>query len=120
MVGLRFRDPHMPFDEHVGTVLVAVDPLAERMVALGGSPLVGPWHLAADTILPESSESPPRRAAMLHRRLEASRDVIDRLPAQSWGADTTDDSGTSDLLAGILRQREMKTWFLTALLSRAR
>ena len=116
ITGPRFRELHLLFDEHAHAVLAAVDPLAERIAALGGTPLAAPSHLLVQASVAEPVAPCSAHAMLQHLRSETEELVV-RLRGAIWEADAAGDPGTSDLLTGVLRQREAEEWVLSAVLA---
>jgi starvation-inducible DNA-binding protein len=117
VAGPRFRDLHLFFDECAEAVHGAVDPLAERIAALGGTPLVGLWHLGAHSGVPEPRVDRQPARASLTALASATQGVADRLRAAVATAEEAGDPGTADLLAGVLREREKEIWMLSAMVA---
>lgn len=115
--GRHFRDLHLLFDEHADAVLEDVDPLAERIVMLGGIPKGTPSYIASRARVWDAPADPPPVRVKLKSLLAASQGVILRLRRAAAEADAAGDPGTSDLLAGMVRRREKEAWYLTALLT---
>ena len=120
VTGPHFRDLHLLFDGHADDVLAAVDPLAERIVALGGIPLIAPSQLVVQAHIGEPSDTPGSPRAALEALAAATDELVVRLRGAIWAVDAAGDPGTSDLLTDVLRKRENEAWILSALLSPGR
>jgi starvation-inducible DNA-binding protein len=116
VVGALFRELHLLFDEHAEAVLAASDPVAERIVILGGVPVAGPGQIAERSGVREAPASAISPAEMLEALVAATEGVIRRARHAIATADEHGDPGTSDLVTGVLREREREAWFLFALL----
>jgi starvation-inducible DNA-binding protein len=113
--GPLFRELHLLFDEHAESVENAVDPVAERVVTLGGVPVAGPSQISEHTGVREAPAGAIAPRDMVEALIHANEGVIARLRAAIALADDHGDPGTSDLLTGgILNEREKEAWVLSA------
>jgi len=120
ITGPRFRELHLLFDEHAHAVLAAVDPLAERIAALGATPPAAPSQLLVQASVAEPGVPYASPHAVLQQLRSETEELVVRLRGAIWEADAAGDPGTSDLLTGLLRQREAEEWVLSAVLARER
>jgi starvation-inducible DNA-binding protein len=122
VAGPLFRELHLLFDDHASAVLAASDPIAERIVTLGGTPVAGPSQLIEYSGVQEAPPSALSPGEMLEALIRANEGVIRRLREAISVADDHGDPGTSDLLTGppALREREKEAWFLSAHLQEVR
>jgi starvation-inducible DNA-binding protein len=121
VAGPFFRELHLLLDDHAESVLSAADPVAERIVTLGGTPVAAPTQLAAHSGVREAPAGALHPRAMLEALIAANEGLIGRLRRAISIADAHGDPGTSDLLTGgILREREKEAWFLSAHLREGR
>lgn len=112
--GLDFYQLHELFDELAGELEGYVDMVAERITALGGTPL-GTARIAAEkSILPEY----PFDAVVGSEHLTALADRYGAYAAHLRKAiDTTEDLGdadTADLYTEMSREIDKRLWFLEA------
>jgi DNA-binding ferritin-like protein len=113
--GPLFRELHLLLDAHAGEVLEATDPVAERIVALGGVPIAGPSQISEHAGVHEAPAPALAPRPIVEALVAATEGVIGRLRNAIAVADDHGDPGTSDLLTGdILREREKEAWFLSA------
>ena len=113
--GPHFRELHLLLDAHAEEVLEAADPVAERIVTLGGVPVAGPSQISEHSGVREAPPGAIAPRAMVEALIAANESVIERIRTAIATADDHGDPGTSDLLTGdILREREKEAWFLSA------
>lgn len=112
--GLDFYQLHLLFDELAGEIEEYVDMVAERITALGGTPLGTARVAAANSILPEY----PLDIATGIDHVTALSDRYGAYAAHVRTAigDTADlgDADTSDLYTEISRNIDKRLWFLEA------
>jgi len=112
--GLDFYQLHLLFDELAGEIEEYVDMVAERITALGGTPLGTARAAAANSVLPEY----PLDAVTGIDHLTALSDRYGAYAAhvRTAIADTGDlgDADTSDLYTEISRNIDKRLWFLEA------
>ena len=112
--GLDFYQLHLLFDELAGEIEEYVDMVAERITALGGTPLGTARVAAANSVLPEY----PLDAVTGIDHLTALSDRYGAYAAhvRTAIADTADlgDADTSDLYTEISRTIDKRLWFLEA------
>lgn len=118
--GPNFIALHELFDQLHGNVEEHVDTIAERISALGGTPLGTVAAVARATSLSpyplDLSEGPAHVAALADRLADFGRKVRAAIAA----AAKLDDAGTSDLFTAISRDVDKYLWFLEAHLQAAR
>lgn len=112
--GLNFYQLHLLFDEMASEVEEFVDLVAERITALGSSPLGTARVAAANSILPEYPfdivDGVEHITALAERYAAYGAHV-------RKGIDQTDDLGdadTADLYTEISRAIDKRLWFLEA------
>jgi starvation-inducible DNA-binding protein len=112
--GLDFYQLHLLFDELAGEIEEYVDLVAERITALGGTPLGTARVAAANSVLPEY----PLDAVTGVDHVTALSDRYGAYAAhvRTAIADTADlgDADTSDLYTEISRNIDKRLWFLEA------
>ena len=112
--GLDFYQLHLLFDELAGEIEEYVDMVAERVTALGGTPLGTARVAAANSVLPEY----PLDAVTGVDHVTALSDRYGAYAAhvRTAIADTADlgDADTSDLYTEISRNIDKRLWFLEA------
>ena len=112
--GSLFYPLHKLFDELAGSVEEHLDPLAERITALGGVATGTVRQAAARSALPEFPLEPTEGLACVAALVErfgvcatAARKAIDDTAALG-------DAGTADLLTGLSQDLDKNLWFLEA------
>ncbi|MFT3884036.1 MAG: DNA starvation/stationary phase protection protein Dps [Flavobacteriales bacterium] len=113
--GPHFIALHEMFDKFASELLLHVDEIAERAMALGGHVQGTLRMAAASTRLPEWKANDRSGGmvvvAMLADRFglvcSSTREAIDK-------ADDLGDADTADLFTGISRQLDQSLWFLEA------
>ena len=112
--GLDFYQLHLLFDELAGEIEEYVDMVAERITALGGTPLGTARVAAANSVLPEY----PLDAVtgIDHVTALSDRYGVYAAHVRTAIADTADlgDADTSDLYTEISRNIDKRLWFLEA------
>jgi len=117
VTGPRFRDLHLLFDEHAGTVFEMIDALAERQRMLGARAPYTMSEMGTATSLPKETSLPDTPRAMIDRLLAAHRSILEGMHRGFEAAEADSDPGTADLFAGYLRAHEKMEWFLRELIS---
>ncbi len=112
--GKAFIMLHELFDKLAGTVEEQLDPLAERIAQLGGSPKGTVRQAAEASALPEFPADPGEDFAFVEAlivRFAAAANAVRK------AIDTTDDEGdtiSADLLTGMGAELDKALWFLEA------
>lgn len=112
--GPKFWMFHKLFDELAGKVEEAVDPLAERITALGGIAKGTVRMAAANSKLPEFPLEQQNEASFLNALIERYAIAANDVRKAIDQADELGDKGSSDLLTGIVRDLDQALWFLEA------
>lgn len=111
--GPRFYSLHKLFDDLAGAVEVEIDPLAERITALGGVAAGTVRMAAANSALkefPTGNDEAGYVAALVDRYAQCGagvREGIDETAALG-------DADSADLLTGLSRELDKSLWFLEA------
>ncbi len=112
--GKAFIMLHELFDKLAGTVEEQLDPLAERIASLGGTPKGTVRQAAAASALPEFPADPGDDFAFAEAlivRFAAAANAVRK------GIDTTDGEGdavSADMLTGMAAELDKALWFLEA------
>jgi len=112
--GPRFIALHQLFDQLAGSVEGHIDPLAERIVALGGTAQGTLRQAAARSALAEFPTRPGDDLAFVTALAERFAQCG---AAVRQGIDATTglgDAGTADLLTGLAQDLDKGLWFLEA------
>jgi starvation-inducible DNA-binding protein len=112
--GAEFIALHELFDTVAGTVLLATDTLAERILQLGGEAAGTTRFVAKKSTLPEY----PHLTADCKQHVKAVSTVLELYTNASREAiNSTDDLGdpvTADILTGITRDIDKHLWFVSS------
>jgi len=120
VVGPQFIALHELFETHYSSLDKMIDQVAERIRALGNS---APGTMTEFLKFTELNEQPgiyPGAESMIADLLTDHETIIRRLRDDLKRSSESDDDGTTDLLADMLRQHEHMAWLLRALLQQDR
>lgn len=114
--GRFFRDLHPAYDEFIAMIFPAIDELAERLVALGGSPVAAPTELERYSLVQVPTDT------IRDARVQVA-DLVEDLTKLAGGyrediaaADESDDPVTADLYTGYMGTLDKIRWMLQALI----
>ena len=113
VTGNAFYPLHLLFERHCGEQSILIDMIAERITALGGTPLLMPRDVAKLTRVthPHSSREKPARA--ITRMLDAHEIILNLANNIADMADLSKDEITYGLISGDLVYRnELQVWYL--------
>lgn len=114
--GPRFRMLHLMFEEQYQELWQALDPIAERIRALGRPAPGSLQAIAALGDLPEA-DGVQGAGAMLQAALDGHLALARRAKAALRIAEDADDPATADLLTQRLASHDKTAWMLRAVLS---
>lgn len=114
--GPRFRVMHQMFEEQYNELWQALDPIAERIRALGQMAPGSLADMAALGSLPEAKGVPGARA-MMQAALDGHLAVAAGAKAALSIAERAADPATADLLTQRIASHEKTAWMLRAMLS---
>ncbi|WP_368416849.1 Dps family protein [Falsiroseomonas sp.] len=114
--GPRFRVLHQMFEEQYNELWQALDPIAERILALGQKAPGSLAEMAALGSLPETKGVPGARA-MMEALLDGHLAVAAGAKAALATAEDAEDPATADLLTQRIASHEKTAWMLRAMLS---
>ncbi len=112
--GPSFYSLHKLFDDLASLVEEGIDPLAERITALGGIAAGTVRMAAANSSLPEFPGPPLSDLAFADALSERFAKAGNSVRAQIDATAARGDAGTSDLLTGISRELDKALWMLEA------
>jgi starvation-inducible DNA-binding protein len=116
VTGPMFNALHTMFMTQYTELWNAVDPIAERIRALG-HPAPGSYaSFAALASLPDAPAQPPKALAMVKILVEGHEAVARTARSLLEVADEADDEPTEDLLTQRLAVHEQTAWMLRSLL----
>lgn len=114
--GRFFRDLHLAYDEFIDMIFPAIDEQAERLVALGGSPIAAPADIAQFTTVqvPQETVRDARTqvADLVGDLTRVSRGYRD----DSQTVDEANDPVTADLYTGYAATTDKIRWMLQAMM----
>ncbi len=114
--GPLFTSLHLMFMEQYTELWNAVDPIAERIRALGHTAPGGYARFSELTALPDTPRDPPSAMDMV-RILVSGHEAVARTARELFPmADQCSDEPTADLLTQRMTQHEQTAWMLRSLL----
>ncbi|WP_445490615.1 Dps family protein [Niallia sp. 03133] len=114
--GTSFFTLHGNFEELYNEAAATVDEIAERLLAIGGSPISTLKEFIETSTLKESTE-PLSATEMVRSLVEDFSHINTQLKALAEHADKLEDNVTNDLAIGLSGKIEKHVWMLTAYLS---
>ena len=118
VTGPMFNTLHAMFMAQYTELWNAVDPIAERIRALG-HPAPGSYaQFSALSSLPDAPAAPPKALEMVRILVAGNEGVARTARAVFAIADRTDDQPTADLLTQRLDVHEKTAWMLRSLLEK--
>lgn len=111
--GPHFRSVHLQLDEIIAEVRAGSDEVAERLVAIGGTPDARAATVAEGSGLPQLDGGPLATDKVIRMFEERLQGVADRIKERLDELDETDHL-SADLLIGIARGLEKQAWMLRA------
>ncbi|GAA1642305.1 Dps family protein [Georgenia ruanii] len=111
--GPHFRSVHLQLDEIIAEVRAGSDEVAERLVAVGGTPDARAATVAEGSGLPRLDGGPLATDKVIRMFEERLQGVADRIKERLDELDETDHL-SADLLIGIARGLEKQAWMLRA------
>ena len=116
VVGPQFHDLHKFFESQYEELNEVVDEVAERVRALGGTPLGSLTEFLKQARLKEHPGQSASTHEMVKNLLTSHESIIQSLRVDlEISADKFHDIGTSDFLTGVMEQHEKMAWMLRAL-----
>lgn len=110
--GPHFRDYHLMLDEQASDVLDTVDPLAERVRALGSATIRSLGQAARLRTVPDNDAEDVAPDAMLAELMEDNRALAASMRQAHKLCDEFEDIATASLLEGHIDAAEKRVWFL--------
>ncbi|PTA66831.1 Dps family protein [Deinococcus arcticus] len=114
--GRFFRDLHLAYDEFIAMIFPAIDEQAERLVALGGSPIAAPADIERYSTVTVPTET-VRDARTQVSDLVADLTRVGRgYRDDSQTVDDANDPATADLYNGYAATVDKIRWMLQAMM----
>lgn len=114
--GRFFRDLHLAYDEFIAEIFPAIDEQAERLVALGGSPIAAPADIARFSVVDVPTET-VRDARTQVADLVADLSRVGKgYRDDSQTVDDANDPATADMYNGYAMTIDKIRWMLQAIM----
>lgn len=114
--GRFFRDLHLAYDEFIAEIFPAIDEIAERLVALGGSPIAAPADIARFSVVDVPTET-VRDARTQVADLVADLSRVGKgYRDDSQTVDDANDPATADMYNGYAMTIDKIRWMLQAIM----
>lgn len=114
--GRHFRDLHLAYDDFIDEVFPAIDELAERLVALGGSPKDAPSDLEHYSVVTVPTETVRDARAQVAELVDDLSKVGRGYRDDSQSADEAGDPATADMYNGYAATIDKIRWMLQAVM----
>ena len=112
MSGPHFRDYHLLLDEHADQIYAMTDPIAERVLKLGGSTLRSIGHIARTQRLQDNDAEYVEPEDMLVELREDSNTLAARLREAHNVCEEHRDIASASLIEVWIDETERRAWFL--------
>ena len=116
IVGPRFRELHLMFEEQYTELAIAVDDIAERIRALG-FPAPGTYSQYAELSSIEETQGVPSAEDMIRILTEDNEAVVRTARRILPSAQKVGDESTASLIADRMVVHEKTAWMIRSLLS---
>ena len=114
--GRFFRDLHLAYDEFIEEIFPSIDEQAERLVALGGSPIAAPADIARYSVV-EVPQETVRDARSQVADLVADLSRVGKgYRDDSQTVDDANDPATADMYNGYAATIDKIRWMLQAIM----
>lgn len=110
--GVNFSEYHEFFGDLYDELFTAVDPIAERLRILDTYAPVSLSDLLASKTIEEDVAKPAALSIMLSNLLDANQQVIDSLNKSFQLAQSANDQGLMDFIAGRLDVHAKHAWMI--------
>lgn len=114
--GRFFRDLHPAYDEFIDMVFPSIDEMAERLVALGGSPVAAPADLARYSAIQVPQETVRDARTQVADLVSDLTRIGKGFRDDSKAADDANDPATADLYNGYAATADKIRWMLQAMM----
>ena len=114
--GRFFRDLHPAYDEFIAEIFPAIDEQAERLVALGGSPIAAPADLARFSVVQVPTETVRDARTQVADLVQDLSRVGKSFRDDSQTVDEANDPATADMYNGYALVIDKIRWMLQALM----
>jgi len=114
--GRFFRDLHLAYDEFIEEIFPAIDEQAERLVALGGSPIAAPGDIARFSVVMVPTETVRDARTQVADLVGDLTRVSKSYRDDSQTVDDANDPATADLYNGYAATSDKIRWMLQAMI----
>ena len=114
--GRFFRDLHLAYDEFIDMVFPAIDEQAERLVALGGSPIAAPADIARYSVIDVPTETVRDARTQVADLVSDLSRIGKGYRDDSQTADDANDPATADMYNGYAATVDKIRWMLQAIM----
>ncbi|WP_291423917.1 Dps family protein [Deinococcus sp.] len=114
--GRFFRDLHLAYDEFIDMIFPAIDEQAERLVALGGSPVAAPADIARYSVVDVPVETVRDARSQVSALVEDLSRVGRGYRDDSKAVDDANDHATADMYNGYAATIDKIRWMLQAIM----
>lgn len=114
--GRFFRDLHLAYDEFIEEFFPAIDEQAERLVALGGSPVAAPSDLERFSLVQVPTETVRDARTQVADLVQDLTRVSRGYRDDSKTVDDANDPATADLYNGYAATMDKIRWMLQAMM----
>ncbi|THF71242.1 DNA starvation/stationary phase protection protein [Deinococcus sp. Arct2-2] len=114
--GRFFRDLHLAYDEFIEEIFPSIDEQAERLVALGGSPIAAPADVDRFSVVKVPTDTVRDARAQVSDLVEDLTRVGRGYRDDSQAVDDANDPATADLYNGYAATVDKIRWMLNAML----
>ncbi|WP_103129413.1 Dps family protein [Deinococcus aerius] len=114
--GRFFRDLHLAYDEFIEEIFDGIDEQAERLVALGGSPVAAPSDLERFSLVQVPTETVRDARTQVADLVQDLTRVSRGYRDDSKTVDDANDPATADLYNGYAATMDKIRWMLQAMM----
>ena len=114
--GRFFRDLHLAYDEFIDEFFDSIDEQAERLVALGGSPIAAPSDIERYSVVKVPTETVRDAYTQVEDLVSDLTRVSKGFRDDSLTADENDDPATADMYNGYAATMDKIRWMLQAMM----
>jgi starvation-inducible DNA-binding protein len=110
--GPHFRDYHLMLDEQASEILDTIDPLAERVRAVGSTTIRSLGQAGRLRTIADNEAEYVAPAAMLAELMNDNKALVGSMRQAHKLCDELEDVATASLLEGYIDAAEKRAWFL--------
>ena len=114
--GRFFRDLHLAYDEFIEMIFPGIDEQAERLVALGGSPIAAPADIARYSVIQVPTETVRDARTQVADLVSDLSKIGKGYRDDSQAADDANDPATADMYNGYAATIDKIRWMLQAIM----